>query len=72
MTKTAHDTTQPGTGGLHLWTALRARVQTAAEQRQLRRQLAPFDAALVGVNPGDTAVTREIRAMMLHDFERTA
>jgi hypothetical protein len=55
-----------------LWAALRTRIQAAAEQRQLRRELAPYGASLTGVAPGDTAVTREIRAMLLHDLERSA
>jgi hypothetical protein len=72
MTKTARETTQPAAGPRQLWTALRTRIHAAAEQRQLRRELAPYGASMTGVAPGDTAVTREIRAMLLHDFERSA
>lgn len=64
MTKSPHDTSQHHTGALALWAALRARVRTGAEHRQLDRDLTPVAATLVPVPHSDTAVTREIREMI--------
>ncbi len=72
MTKTPFDITHAPTSAHRLWTALNARIQAGAARRQLRRELSPFSIALTGVAPSDTAVAREIRSMLLHDFEHSA
>lgn len=64
MTTTTLDTRQQVPTALTLWAAVRTRMHQVAEHRQLRRELAPFGVTLAGVAPSDSAVTREIRAMI--------
>ena len=52
--------------------ALRTRATTSAARRQSRRELASLNRLLARVGDGHDAASRELRTMVLLDFERSA